>query len=86
MSVIETPYTLLPFRFERFNDEEYLLTNEVGEYLFMSNQDFIKFVNYELDTNSDLYFNAESKQIATRDNITDVVKMLATKFRTKKAS
>lgn len=25
-------YQLLPFRFERFNDNEYLLTNEVGEY------------------------------------------------------
>lgn len=40
MSAIETPYTLLPFRFERFNDQEYLLTNEVGEYLFMSDKDF----------------------------------------------
>lgn len=27
-------YQLLPFRFERFNDTEYLLTNEVGEYIF----------------------------------------------------
>ncbi len=85
MSAIDRPYQLLPFRFERFNDNEYLLTNEVGEYIFMPSSDFDKFVNYELDVNSDLYLNAESKQIATRDNISDVVKMLATKFRTKKS-
>lgn len=29
-------YQLLPFRFERFNDNQYLLTNEVGEYVFLS--------------------------------------------------
>lgn len=34
-------YQLLPFRFERFNDNQYLLTNEVGEYVFLSNDDFM---------------------------------------------
>lgn len=29
-------YQLLPFRFERFNDNQYLLTNDVGEYIFLS--------------------------------------------------
>ena len=85
MSTIDKPYQLLPFRFERFNDDEYLLTNEVGEYLFMTNDDFNRFINYELDVNSALYLDAESKQIATRDDVSDVVKMLATKFRTKKS-
>lgn len=82
---MDRPYQLLPFRFDRFSDDEYLLTNEVGEYLFMTKEDFHKFVNYELDVNSDLYLDAESKQIATRDDISDVIKMLATKFRTKKS-
>lgn len=34
-------YQLLPFRFERFNDNQYLLTNEVGEYVFLSMMIFI---------------------------------------------
>lgn len=33
-------YQLLPFRFERFNEDEYLLTNEVGEYIFLQNEGF----------------------------------------------
>lgn len=81
----ETKYTILPFRFERFNENEYLLTNEVGEYIFLLIDDFNKFVNLELDTKSDTFLNLESKQIATTDKIDDVVKMLATKFRTKKS-
>lgn len=81
----ETKYTILPFRFERFNENEYLLTNEVGEYIFLSIDDFNKFVNLELDPKSDTFLNLESKQIATTDKIGDVVKMLATKFRTKKS-
>ena len=78
-------YTLLPFRFERFSDTEYLLTNEIGEYLFMSTTDFSQFVDGELDTNSDLFYDLQSKQIATLSNVNDAVKMLATKYRTKKS-
>lgn len=78
-------YQLLPFRFERFNDEEYLLTNEVGEYIFLHKDDFNAFVEGKLDVHSDLFYDIVSKQIATTDNVGDVVNMLATKFRTKKS-
>lgn len=78
-------YTILPFRFERFNAEEYLLTNDVGEYIFLGNEDFDKFVDYELDPQSDIFKDIASKQIATTDKVEDVVNMLATKFRTKKS-
>ena len=78
-------YQLLPFRFERFNDNQYLLTNEVGEYIFLANDYFHAFVNGELDEHSDLFYDLASKQIATTDKVEDVVQMLATKFRTKKS-
>ena len=78
-------YTILPFRFTRFNDKEYFLSNDVGEYIFIKNEDFDKFVNHELDVKSDLFLNIASKQIATTDKVEDVVNMLATKFRTKKS-
>lgn len=78
-------YTMLPFRFDRFNEEEYLLSNDVGEYIFLKNDDFYKFVEGKLDPTSELFYDIESKQIATTDKVEDVVKMLATKFRTKKS-
>ncbi|MDE7088642.1 MAG: His-Xaa-Ser system radical SAM maturase HxsB, partial [Prevotella sp.] len=78
-------YHILPFRFTRFNDLEYLLTNDVGEYIFLSNENFEKFINKELYTKSTVFQDIVSKQIATTDNMEDVVNMLATKFRTKKS-
>ena len=68
-------YQLLPFRFKRFNDTEYLLTNEVGEYIFLQNEDFHHLVNGELDIHSDLFYDIESKQIATTDKVEDVVSL-----------
>lgn len=48
-------YQLLPFRFERFDENKYLLTNEVGEYIFLSNEDFQCFVDGKLDEHSELF-------------------------------
>ncbi len=78
-------YTILPFRFSLFNDNEYLLTNDVGEYIFLSAEDFKSFINYNLDIQSQIFQDIASKQIATTDKVEDVVNMLATKFRTKKS-
>lgn len=78
-------YKILPFRFDRFNDSEYLLTNDVGEYIFLLNEQFDMFVNGKMDVESDIFKDIESKQIATTDEVEDVVNMLATKFRTKKS-
>ncbi len=80
-----TSYTILPFRFERYNDFEYLITNEIGEYVFMSVDDFNKFTTHQLDTSSDVFLELQSKQIATTDKVEDVIRMLATKYRTKKS-
>jgi len=76
-------YQILPFRFERLNDVVFL-SNEVGEHLYLSNEQFDEFVNHQLDVNSEVYNNLKSKQIIADKNIGDVVNMLATKFRTKK--
>jgi len=78
-------YQLLPFRFERFNDAEYFLTNDVGEFLFLQNSDFKDFVGGRLDAASDTFYNLKSKQMATDTDVAPVVEMLATKFRTKKS-
>ncbi len=78
-------YKFLPFRFAKFNAREYLLSNDVGEFLFLKDDEFIKFINGELDPKSELFYDIESKQIATTDDIGNVINMLATKFRTKKS-
>ena len=56
-------YQILPFRFTRFNDSEYLLTNDVGEYIFLRNEDFEKFIKKELDVKSTVFQDIASKHI-----------------------
>jgi His-Xaa-Ser system radical SAM maturase HxsB len=82
---MENSYQILPFRFVRFNDTEYFLTNDVGEFQFLKNTDFEKFVNQRLDTQSDTFFNLKSSQMLTDTELNPVIEMLATKFRTKKS-
>ncbi len=78
-------YQFLPFRFARFNNQEYLITNEVGEYIFLDKETFFRFINGELNPSSDVFYDIEAKQIATTDDIENIIPMLATKFRTKKS-
>jgi hypothetical protein len=40
------PYRLLPFRFLKFDDSKRIIVNEVGEYLFLSNEDFNLLVHH----------------------------------------
>lgn len=83
--MMECDYQILPFRFERLSSNEYLLTNEVGEFLFLSSEDFSSFVNGTLTVDQEAFWELESKQILATSNIDSVVSMLATKFRTKKS-
>jgi 2-iminoacetate synthase ThiH len=85
MNNIENKYQILPFRFERFNETEYFLTNDVGEFVFLSKNDFENFVSQSLDKTSETFLNLKSKQLLTDTNLDEVVNMLATKFRTKKS-
>lgn len=82
---MKTKYQILPFRFERFNEQEYFLTNDVGEFIFLKNDDFNDFINERLDTTSDVLYNLKSAQMATNTDVEPVIDMLATKFRTKKS-
>ena len=78
-------YTLLPFRFERFHDNEVFMSNEVGEFLFISRDEFNDFVNYKLNPTSRTFLDLKAKHILTDTSVNFVIDMLATKYRTKKA-
>jgi His-Xaa-Ser system radical SAM maturase HxsB len=79
------PYQLLPFRFHDFKNENMLLVNEVGEFLFSSKEEFNNMISYKLDPESETFLDLKSKQILTDTEIEPVIKMLATKYRTKKS-
>ena len=78
-------YSFLPFRFNRINTDEVFVSNEVGEFAFISDEDFKKLIKKELQPNSDTLLNLKAKQIITDTEVEPVIEMLATKYRTKKS-
>lgn len=77
-------YKLLPFRFERCGDTQVLLTNEVGEFIFLEEQDFDFFVKGNLPAKKTIFKNLESKQFLSSTNASWQIDLLATKWRTRK--
>ncbi len=78
-------YSLLPFRFSRFNVNEIFVSNEVGEFLFLSKNQFNKMITYKLDPQNEVFLDLKAKHILTDTLVEPVIDMLATKYRTKKS-
>ena len=79
------PYQLLPFKFQDFKDRSLLLVNEAGEFLFLPKEEFNNMISYKLDPKSEIFLDLKSKHFLTDTEIEPVIKMLATKYRTKKS-
>ena len=77
-------YYLLPFRFERFEDQE-LLVNEVGDYLFCPQGTASRIVNRELTEDEELYHDLLANFFISSTPIPPAIDVLATRLRTKKA-
>lgn len=77
-------YYLLPFRFERFEDQE-LLVNEVGDYLFCPQGTAARIVNRELTKDEELYHDLLANFFISSTPIPPAIDVLATRLRTKKA-
>jgi len=62
-----------------------LIVNEVGEYNFISNNDFTRLINYQLNPSENTFLNLKSKHIVTDTELALPIYLLATKYRTKKS-
>jgi uncharacterized protein len=78
-------YRLLPFQFLQFNTANKIVVNEVGEHLFLSNEDFDAFVAHRLDQSSQTYFDLKGKHFLFDSDSSAPFELLVTKYRTKKA-
>lgn len=76
---------LMPFRFARFGSNRYLLTNDVGDHALLSSRDFDSFVSKTLDQDSDTYLDLRSKNFVSDDRGSVHSRILASRYRTKKA-
>ena len=78
-------YRLLPFQFIQWDDGRYLLTNLVGEYLFLDAITFREFTSQKIPSDQPIYRLLKAKHFL-RDNLSSVhYEILASKYRTKKS-
>ncbi|WP_211242476.1 His-Xaa-Ser system radical SAM maturase HxsB [Cobetia crustatorum] len=75
-------YKLLPFNFERVKGD-YLLTNEVGEYVRLKEEELTAFVHQRLDTSSKSYAALKSRHFLYEAGEESPIDLLSLKLRTK---
>jgi uncharacterized protein len=79
-------YQLLPMRFLKLDEERYVLTNLVGEYVILSREDLRKLVQKQLLPHTSLYNQLKSKHFLYDDESSVPLELLAIKYRTKQSS
>lgn len=75
---------ILPFQFSRFDSDDYLLVNESGEYIFLSKDDFHKFIQGDLTSDSLSYYDLKSRHFINTEHLPETLEMVSAKYRTRK--
>jgi len=76
-------YSLLPFKFERLDDKEVILTNMVGQYALISRDKLENLVSHNLDQSDTDYITLRSKHFIAEENDKNSYELLSLKVRTK---
>jgi uncharacterized protein len=83
----ETPlaagYKLLPFRFTRLAGDDYVLSNQAGEFLIAPHADVAAFAQHKLPISHPLYNDLKSKHFLVDDDSNVALDLLSLKVRTK---
>lgn len=78
-------YRLLPFQFMQFDKGRKIVVSDVGEHLFLTNEDFEAFVSHALNPSSDVYLDLKGKHFLFDSGSSAPFELLVAKYRTKKS-
>lgn len=78
-------YVLLPFRFMRWPSGEVLLTNDVGDFIFVDSTTFADLARGALSRDAPGYDTLKAKHFLNDSDSTVPLELLATKYRTKRS-
>lgn len=77
---------LLPFSFQKEENNQVLLVNQCGDFLFVTSEDFESILSNQIIRESDLYYQLKNRQFLADDNDLDFqVERIADQLRTRKA-
>jgi His-Xaa-Ser system radical SAM maturase HxsB len=78
-------YRPLPFRFMRWAADQVLLSNDAGDWTFLTASEFQRFTEGQLSRSSAAYADLKAKHLLTDSPSVLPIQLLATKYRTKKS-
>lgn len=78
-------YGLLPFRFGRLDERRCVITNDVGDYAILGDEELQKLVAKSLDLSSTTYLDLRAKNFVSDDRSSVHARVLASRYRTKKS-
>lgn len=82
---MNNPYTILPFQFKRVDNNNLLLVNEAGDFLYLTENDFNDFIQYKLPVASPIFYELKSHLLLVSENIDLAVKKTGLRLRSRKA-
>jgi His-Xaa-Ser system radical SAM maturase HxsB len=77
-------YRFMPFRFGRLPDRRVLLSNDCGEFIALSYEEFEAFLSGSLPCTSPLFLDLKAKQFLTQGLDDSTMRVAASQWRTKK--
>lgn len=81
----DNTYSFLPFRFDRRDNGDCFLVNEVGEYCILPAEEFLQFINHRLLPSSSSYKKLKAKHFLSDKSSSALFDVLAAKYRTRKS-
>lgn len=78
-----TAYRLLPMRFGRLDEQAYVLTNDVGEYVCLDRNELVAFVEKRLDPSTRAYKALKSRHFLYDEDTSVAFELLALKHRSR---
>ena len=82
---MNNPYTILPFQFKRVDNNNLLLVNEAGDFLYLTENDFNDFIQYKLPVASPIFYELKSHLLLVSENTDLAVKKTGLRLRSRKA-
>ena len=78
-------YTLLPFQFRRTEQHDVLMVNECGDFLFLPDHAFERFIRHELPEGDEHFRRLKSHLFCAGDDLDVALQKTAARYRTRKS-
>jgi uncharacterized protein len=78
-------YGLLPFRFRRINDIQYILVNEAGQFITLEFDQLRRLIDFDFDTSSSEYLDLLGRHFIYEDHPALAIELLSAITRTRNA-